>query len=143
VGRVFESEDINEFPLGERYRIMAKMIRPSQLLGALAAALLAGSAAYAAQDPFDGLILYEDLNDYTDVPPGLADGVSAEQGTGYTFNILLDEAYVDYQTEDVVALQHEQQVREEAEIAAFELGGAPSSDVEVPWELDGAKAIYE
>lgn len=122
---------------------MAKMIRHSQLLGALAAALLAGSAAYAAQDPFDGLILYEDLNDYTDVHPGLADGVSAEQGTGYTFNILLDEAYVDYQTEDVVALQHEQQVREEAEIAAFELGGAPSSDVEVPWELDGAKAIYE
>lgn len=122
---------------------MAKMIRHSQFLGALAAALLVGSAAYAAQDPFDGLILYEDLNDYTDVAPGLSKGVSGEIGTGYSFNILLDEAYVEYQSGDAVALQHDQQVREEAEIAAFEVGGGSASDVSLPWELDGVRAVYE
>ena len=112
---------------------MTLSMKKSRLWGPVLAMALAGSAASAAQDPFDGLILYEDLNDYTDVDTRHADGVSAETGRGYSVNILLDEAYMEYQADEVIAHQREQQARGHTEFAAFESGR--QSSLVLPWEL--------
>lgn len=113
---------------------MSIAMKRSRLWAPVLAMALAGSAASAAQDPFDGLILYEDLNDYSDVDPRHAEGVSAETGPGYTFNILLDEAYVEYQTDEALAHQRDQQAQGHAEFAAFESSREPS--IVHPWQLN-------
>ncbi len=104
-------------------------MKQSQNLTAIAAALVLGLAAAQASASDQGLIDTQAINDYSD-PVSAPEGTRADSGTGYTVQVILDEAYFDYDSNDPAA-HREGGALERAEFAAFE----PGTHDPVAWEL--------
>lgn len=97
----------------------------------LALGLAAASAQVSASD--QGLIDSQAINDYTD-PVSAPEGRSADRSAGYTVQVVLDEAYFDYVSDDIAAYRQGGSQLGRTEFAAFE----PGTINALAWELSVA-----
>lgn len=97
---------------------MRKIIGNAAVGGIVLGASVAMSGAQAGVgQPFS---LQEAINDYSSVNVQTAEPMSSRTATGYTYDILLDEAFADYQSDVVAADQADRDNMESAEFAMFE-----------------------
>jgi hypothetical protein len=102
----------------------------SVITGAIGLALGLASVQVSASDK--GLIDSQAINDYTDpVSVPAPQGAGADRTAGYEIQVILDEAYFDYDSFDIAAYRQGGSRLEQTEFAAFE----PGAHNPLAWEL--------
>ena len=100
---------------------------PSILFGLAFSAAIATTSVSAGQNE---IILHNAIDDYSGADIGTFEsGLMSSRGR-YDVNIVLDESYHEYRSEEVTAFQKDLGSLEQTEIAAFE-----DSSFNVPWEI--------
>jgi len=104
----------------------------------LLAALSAGTlfSALAINATAGEIILHEAIDDYSPVSEGSFDSTPQATPSGYQVNIVLDEAYHDYDGSQVMAFNDDMVALEQTEIAAFEYGGTAREKTVFPWVIE-------
>ena len=100
------------------------------LAGLVFSAAIATTGVSAAEDE---IILHDAIDDYTSGLGGAYSDSTRYRRGNYAVDIVLDEAYYEYRTEEVVATSQRHGEMEQAELAAFEA----EKPVDVPWEISG------
>ena len=100
------------------------------LAGLAFSAAVATTGVSAAEDE---IILHDAIDDYTgDLGGSYSDSTRYHRGN-YAVDIVLDEAYHEYRTEEVVTASKGRGEMEQAELAAFEA----EKPVDIPWDISG------
>ncbi len=109
-------------------------MKSSKNLTAIAGALFLGLATAQASASDRGIILDEAIDDYSDpVSAPEPRDVGRDSTAGYQIQVILDEAYFDYDSNDIAAYRESGggSQLEQAEFAVFE----PGASTRRPWEL--------
>jgi hypothetical protein len=104
----------------------------------LLAALGAGTlfSALAINATAGEIILHEAIDDYSPVSESKFDRTPQATRSGYQVNIVLDEAYHDYDGSQVMAFNYDMDALEQTEIAAFEYGDTTREKTVFPWVIE-------